>query len=61
MDRDTGEVRPSERDPGTIRLPGGVSGGSTVRVRWFARGRGPATVRYASEKGGVLERALVLE
>lgn len=61
VNRDTGQVDPVERDPGTIRLPGGVGSEATVRVRWFVRGKGEATVRYASQKGGKLSRAVTLK
>lgn len=61
LDEDTGRVEPAERDPGAIRLPDGVPGGSTVKARWFVRGGGGATVRFASEKGGASERAVPLD
>ena len=58
--RDTGEVQPVEHEPATLRLEGGVAGGGTVRVRWFVRGEGRATVRYSSQKGGTLTKAIEL-
>ena len=58
--RDTGEVQPAEHEPATLRLEGGVTGGGTVRVRWFVRGEGRATVRYSSQKGGTLTKAVEL-
>ncbi|MFO0954826.1 MAG: M14 family metallopeptidase [Isosphaeraceae bacterium] len=59
---DTGEVRPAERTPEVIRLESGVPGEQTVRVRWFVLGKPGAevAVRYASQKGGTLERKLTL-
>ena len=58
--RDTGEVRPAEHEPSILRLEGGVAGGGTVRVRWFVRGEGRATVRYSSQKGGSLTKEVKL-
>jgi Zinc carboxypeptidase len=60
VDRDTGEVRLVEHTPAALRLENGVPGEGTVRVRWFVRGAGPATLRYVSQKAGTLERAVVL-
>lgn len=60
VDRDTGEVRPAEHTPATLRLESGVPGEGVVRVRWFVRGKGVATVRYTSQKATTLERTLTL-
>jgi hypothetical protein len=60
-DRDTGEVEPVEQEPGTVRLDRGVGSGATVRVRWFVRGKGEATVSYASQKGGTLTKSVKLQ
>ena len=60
VNRDTGEVSPTLRNPATLRLEGGVGGGETVRVRWFVRGQGEVKVRYASRKAGALEKTLTL-
>jgi len=60
VNRDTGEVAPAERTPGTLRLEGGVAGGETARVRWFVRGKGSAAVKYTSQKAGTLEKAVTL-
>jgi hypothetical protein len=61
LNRYTGEVDPVERDPATIRLDDGVDGEATVRVRWFVRGRGDASVSYESQKGGRLSRTVPLK
>ncbi len=61
VNRDTGEVSAVEHTPGILRLDDGVSGGAIVRVRWFVRGNGEATIRYASQKGGPLERKVLLK
>lgn len=53
---DTGEVEPAEAHPQRLALPEGVPGESAVRVRWFVRGRGTATVTYDSQKGGTRTR-----
>jgi hypothetical protein len=58
--RDTGEVEPVEHEPATLRLNEGVGGAATVRVRWFVRGEGEVTVRYASQKGGTLTKTIRL-
>ncbi len=57
--RDTGEIDAAEFEPATLRLNSGVGGGSTVRVRWIIQGKGPAHVRYHSQKGGSLEKAVL--
>jgi hypothetical protein len=54
VNRDTGEVDLVERNPATVRLNNGIPGESTVRVRWFVRGRGDATVEFASQKAGTI-------
>jgi hypothetical protein len=59
--RDTDEVQPVERNPGRILLEDGVRGEATVRVRWFVRGRGEATVRFVSQKGGTLTKVVTLK
>ncbi|WZP00830.1 M14 family metallopeptidase [Isosphaeraceae bacterium EP7] len=58
VDRDTGRVEPAARNPGVLRLPEGIAGDSTARVRWFVRGRGEATLRYGSQKGGSLTKKI---
>ncbi len=60
LNRDTGEVQPADRDPATIKLENGVST-NVVRVRWYVRGMGEAKVRYASQKGGTMEKALTVK
>ena len=59
--RYTGEVQPVERNPDRLRLESGVGSEATVRVRWFVRGRGEATVRFASQKGGTLTKTVPLK
>ncbi len=61
LDEDTGRVEPEERDPGSIRLPEGVRGESSVKARWFVRGKGEATLRFVSQKGGTIERVVTLD
>ncbi len=61
VNKDFGEVEPAERDPGTIRLPNGINGDSSVRVRWYASGKGKATVQFSSQKGGVIEKEINLD
>jgi hypothetical protein len=60
VNRDTGEVDLVEHDPARLRLDGGVGSQGVARVRWFARGRGDATVSYVSQKGGTLTRHVTL-
>lgn len=59
VDADTGEVAPVEHHPATLRLENGV-GAAPVRVRWFVRGEGTATVRYGAQKSRALEKAVPL-
>jgi len=58
VDPYTGEVEAVERDPAHLRLNGGVPGHGSVRVRWYVRGTGEATLRHASQKGGTITRAV---
>jgi hypothetical protein len=60
VNRDAGEVRLAERDPARLRLDEGIGSEAVVRVRWFIRGGGRATVRYASQKGGTIEKEVAL-
>ena len=57
---DTGETKLAERNPGTLRLETGVGGESTVRVRWFVKGRGTADLKYTSQKSRTLEKGVNL-
>jgi hypothetical protein len=59
--RDTGEVAAVERNPETLRLENGVGSHATGRYRWIVRGKGEATVTYASQKGGTLSKSVRLE
>jgi Zinc carboxypeptidase len=61
LDEDTGRVELAKHEPATLRLPEGVRGESAVKARWFVRGNGAATVRFESEKGGLIERNVTLE
>ncbi len=58
---DTGEVEPAEHVPSTLRLPHGVPHDSPVRVRWFVRGKGKATLHYSSQKAKGLEKVVELK
>ena len=60
VNRDTGEVRLAEREPSRLRLEEGIGGDSAARVRWFVRGKGEATLRYSSRKGGTLTKVVPL-
>ncbi len=55
-----GQIEAAERDPAHLRLESGVPGQGTVRVRWFVRGRGEATLKHVSQKGGTITRAVNL-
>jgi hypothetical protein len=52
INRDTGELAPAAAQPERLAFPDGVPGQGATRVRWFVRGRGEATIRYDSQKGG---------
>ncbi len=43
---------PETRRPATVRLPSGISGDSTVTVRFIVKGSGKVRVAYEAEKGG---------
>ena len=58
VDRDTGEVHAADHEAARLRLDDGVPGNSVARVRWFLRGRGDATVKYESQKGGTLSKVV---
>jgi hypothetical protein len=62
LDRYTGELS-MEGGEDRARLPieGGIRGKDTARFRFLVRGEGPVTVRFRSEKGGLLERSARLE
>lgn len=59
--QDFGRLDPVEHNPDRLRLPGGVSGRSIERVRWFVEGSGEATITFEAEKGGILETTVELE
>lgn len=60
-DRDTGEMASVATYPERLSLPAGVPSQGAVRLRWFVKGSGQATVRYASQKGGAVSRPFVLK
>ncbi|WP_435011158.1 M14 family metallopeptidase [Tundrisphaera lichenicola] len=52
----SGEIDAVERDPAHLKLNAGVSGHDSVRVRWYVRGKGTATLKHASQKGGTITK-----
>jgi len=58
LDQYTGEIAAAERDPAHLKLNAGVPGLGTVRVRWFVRGKGTATLKHASRKGGTITKVV---
>jgi hypothetical protein len=60
VDRDRGEIRAAEARPGRLAIDAGVPSEGLLRLRWFVTGKGPAKVRYQSQKGGTLERTIAL-
>jgi hypothetical protein len=60
LNRDTGEVSPTEAHPERLALPEGVPSQGATRVRWFIQGQGEATVRYESQKGGTATRRVTV-
>jgi hypothetical protein len=56
----TGEVEAVERDPAHLKFNGGVPGHGSIRVRWYVRGTGEATLRYASQKGGTIVKSVTI-
>ncbi len=58
VDPYTGEVEASERDPAHLRLIGGVPGHGSIRVRWYVKGSGEATLKHASQKGGTITKSV---
>ena len=61
LDQYTGEVEAVERDPAHLRLPGGVPGHGSLRVRWYVKGTGEATLRHASQKGGTITKGVAVK
>ena len=53
-------LEPEVRRPGDLRLPGGLDGDGTIRLRWLVRGSGRVTVTYRAEKGGTATTTLGL-
>ena len=60
VDRDRGEVRLVERDPAHLKLEEGVGSEGVLRLRWYVRGRGTATVTYRGQKVRTMETRVVL-
>jgi hypothetical protein len=58
--RDTGQMDLAEHNPERLRLDRGVGSEGVVRVRWFLRGQGQASVRFESQKAVGLTRTLEL-
>ena len=58
VDQYTGEVEAVERDPAHQKLNAGVPGLGSVRIRWFVKGTGEATIKHASQKAGTISRAV---
>ncbi len=61
LDPYRGEIDAAGRDPARLKLNGGVPGLGTVRVRWFVRGQGDATLKHASRKGGTITKVVPLK
>lgn len=59
-DRDTRRFEPVAHRPEVLNLERGVRGRSASAVRWIIRGSDRITVRFVSQKGGVLTRTLEL-
>ncbi len=57
----TGEVAAVERDPAHLMINAGVPGHDVIRVRWFVRGTGEATVKYGSQKGGPVAKTVTVK
>ena len=61
LDPYTGEVEAAERDPAHQKLVGGVPGLGSVKLRWFVKGVGEATLKHASQKGGTISRSVLVK
>ena len=61
LDQYTGEVEAVERDPARQKLNAGVPGNGSVRVRWFVKGTGEATLKHASQKAGTIAKAVTVK
>ncbi len=56
VDRGSDHVRSPELErPAELRLPRGISGDGTLRLRLLVRGSGALVLRYVAEKGGTAE------
>ena len=56
LDPYTGEIAAADRDPARLKFNAGVPGLGTVRVRWLVQGKGKATLKHASQKGGTIAK-----
>ncbi|MCP3917558.1 MAG: peptidase M14 [bacterium] len=50
----------AEREPERLLSENGVGGRGVVRVRWFVRGRGEATIRFEGEKASNVSREVTV-
>jgi hypothetical protein len=57
----TGEIDNVDRDPGHLKLNSGVPGFGSVRVRWIVVGKGDATLKHASQKGGTITKGVAVK
>ncbi len=53
-------LEPDVRRPADLRLPRGIGGDGTLRLRWLVRGSGRVTITYRAEKGGTATLTLDL-
>ena len=58
VDQYTGEVDAVERDPAHLKYQGGVPGNGSIRVRWFVKGAGEATIKHASQKAATISKTV---
>ena len=61
VDPYTGEIDAVERDPAHLKLNAGVPGLGTVKVRWIVKGKGEATLKHASQKGGTITKGVAVK
>jgi hypothetical protein len=59
--QDTGELQAEPRTPARIALEHGVGGFDAVKVRWFVRGDGVATLTFRSQKAGQIVTTVALQ
>ena len=61
LDQYTGEIDAVERDPAQLKVNGGVPGHAFIRVRWYVKGTGEATLKHASRKGGTIAKGVAVK